>query len=229
MKKFIITIILVLLITSCVAEKEAGKIIKKKVSLTTPDNVKIFGDFYPGPSIKGIILLPMFNSSRESWNEIIKDLQKEKYNILAIDPRGHGESTYNLSEPNEMVIDTKTAFEYLIANNIEQISIIGASIGANTALNFAIDEPRIQSIILISPGLDYQGVLTSSTIRDYNKPLLIIAGKKDVYAWESSRTLFNSSPSRVRLQGYETDAHGTNILKEIPESKQFIINWLKTN
>ncbi len=232
--KIIFVIVVSLLLVSCTKEKEPGTIIKQKVTLGTKDNIKISGNFYPKETNKGIILLHAYKEDKNAWNFFIDQLRKEGYNVLAIDLRGHGESeldlkTMNAQDYNNMILDVQAAFDYLIEKNIQEVSLIGASIGANIALNFAVGEEGIQRIILLSPGLDYHGIKTEDYITHYKRPLLIIVGGLDKYSWESSNALFDKSGSTIKLQPYETDKHGIEILKQYPETKDLIINWMKIN
>tara|TARA_Y100000310_G_scaffold78025_1_gene74653 strand:- start:1577 stop:2290 length:714 start_codon:yes stop_codon:yes gene_type:complete len=231
----IISLIIVLIVlTSCIKEEQIGTVVQKKLTLTTKDETIIKADFYPEETNKGIVLLHMYKNKKESWKFFIEDLRKEGYNVLALDFRGHGESDLDVEEFkeedfNKMILDVEAAFDYLGENNIIYISIIGASIGANVGLNFAAQDPRIRNLVLLSPGLDYRGIKTSESIKDYNRPLLIISGGLDTYSWESSNTLFDSSPSKIKLEPYETDLHGTELLKNTPEAKELIIKWIKIN
>tara|TARA_Y100000310_G_scaffold17736_1_gene17519 strand:- start:3398 stop:4105 length:708 start_codon:yes stop_codon:yes gene_type:complete len=234
MKKYTTIVFLILLaaaLSSCTEEEQIGKVLKKKVSLVAEDGVSIAADFYPEDGDKAIILLHMYKHDKSSWESFAGDLRNKGYNLLAIDLRGHGESDLDLNsfteqDYNNMVLDVSSGFDYLILSGMNQISVIGASIGANTALNFAVEELRVQNVILLSPGLDYRGIKTDETIKEYKRPLLIIAGTGDAYSWESSNTLFDLSPSKAKMQPYETTFHGTDIIDNFPESRGVVMEWL---
>lgn len=233
-KKIICVILLSILLVSCLKEEQQGTIIKQKITLKTSDGLTIYGNFYPEDTKKGVVLLHMYDQDKNSWSFFIDTLREESYNVLAIDLRGHGESDLTLSSMtsqdfNDMILDAKAAFDYLNEKGIHEVSLIGASLGANVALNYAVTEESIQRTILISPGLDYRGIVTSDVIREYKRPLLIIVGGLDEYSSNSSDILFSKSPSKVKLQPYNTSLHGVEILKNIPESKDLIINWMKAN
>ena len=230
----IFLILIIILLTSCKQDEQIGKVLKEKITLTTEDEINLKANFYPQETNKALILLHQYNKNKSSWDSFANEFRQEGYNILALDLRGHGESDLNINtltkeDFNNIVLDVKAAFEYLAQNEIHQISLIGASIGANTALNFAADEPRIQKIVLLSPGLDYKGIQTSNSINTYNRPLLIIVGGLDEYSYNSSNQLFDWSPSRIKLHPYKTDLHGTDIINQLPESRILIKEWLKNN
>jgi len=231
----LIFVIILLLTTSCTqVQEEGGKIIRQKIKLQTEDNINIVADLYPEPTEKGIILVHMYGGDKNSWQFFTPKLRRAGYNVLAIDLRGHGGSDLTLSSMREkdyknMVLDIQAAFDYFIDNGINDISVMGASLGANVALNFAVDEPGIRKVVLLSPGAEYRGIATGIAITNYKGPLLIIVGGLDKYSYDSSVNLYDKSPSKVKFQPYETSAHGTEILSEVSASLDLILNWLETN
>jgi len=146
-----------------------------QISLKTEDGFNIVGSYYKGKTDgKGIILLHMLGRNRHDWDNFALILQKEGYSVVSIDMRGHGESQGNFksfseNDFNNMKLDVKAAKEFLTGKGATTFGIIGASIGANTALNYAVSDSSIKSIVLMSPGLDYRGVKTDSTIKDYDR------------------------------------------------------------
>lgn len=70
----------------------------ERVSFTTKDGVRIVGDFYDASQPEAskppfVILLHMYQKDRTSWAPLIEELVKDNISVLAIDLRGHGEST----------------------------------------------------------------------------------------------------------------------------------------
>ena len=68
-----------------------------------------------------------------------------------------------------------------------KVSIIGASIGANIALNYAVSDHSVKSVILLSPGLDYMGVTTLAPITQYKNPIYIAGAEGDSQSVKDSR------------------------------------------
>lgn len=235
-----------------IPDKDVGEVVKQRITLQVSKEMSLYGDFYPENSKKAIILIHMYKQDRTSWDFLIPELRKEGYNILTIDLRGHGESTDVVKEPTEndfksMASDLSTAIDFLNKNKINEISVIGAELGANVGINFVVDEPKIQRIVLLSPGIEYQGINTVESIKRYDRPLLILFSKDDEYsgessgellvlsggdnsfAWESTNQLFNLSPSRARLEQYEGNNHGIEILRNLDESRKLLFEWLNEN
>ena len=217
--------------------RDAQSIREEKIidaDLKTQDNVSIKGTFYKGKNdMPSVILLHMLDRNKNDWNEFAIALQKSGYNALAIDSRGHGQSGLNWKEFshddfNKMVFDVKAAKEFLVKNGVgNEVAIIGASIGANAALNYAAQDNSIKTIILLSPGLDYKGIKTEEAISQFNNPVLIAASEGDSYAADSSRTL-NSLSKNSELKIYPGSAHGTALLKSMG-IQNFVISWIQEN
>lgn len=239
-----LTIIITILLISCTKqytktdEKITSPLPRERpyqdIDLKTLDNINIKATFYKGNKDKpSIILLHMLDRNRNDWNEFAKSLQAIGYNVVSIDLRGHGESSlkwksFSEKDFNNMVLDVKAAKEFLVNQELgNNIAIIGASIGANTALNFAVQDGSIKTIVLLSPGLEYREVKTEETIKQFKNPILIVAAEGDSYSADSSRTL-NSLSKNSELKIYNGSEHGTRLLGKTDVDK-VMINWLKEN
>ncbi len=221
---FLITIIF---ITSCKTDEA------KPLKLKTSDSIGIAADFYPSNSDKGVILLHMLSSDKSAWQPFAKELQSRNYNVVAIDMRGHGESDLDIKaftekDFNDMILDAEAAYKHLKARKIASVSTIGASIGANIALNHAAKNKEIKTVILLSPGLDYRRVLTESSINNYSsKPLFLAASEEDAYSFESSQALFDGQAGKgtVKFKRLINAGHGTAMLSNTDLKKE-ILDWL---
>ena len=213
----------------------------EKVKIQTEDGVEIVGILFPNESSKFAgILLHMMPETKESYIELGKYLQKLGYTVLAIDFRGHGESINSVKgkldytkftdeEHQNYIYDLKAASDYLSKKGfvIENQFLIGASIGANIALQFLSMNPNIKAVVLLSPGENYRGI----KIKDYlNKKLedkiMVIIGKNDIQSFNSLDEFKNITPSSTILV-INTNAHGTDILKLFPDIILNIVNFLR--
>lgn len=65
-----------------------------RVEMVTPDGIRTIGDLYnAGPGTPGVVLVHMLASNRKAWGDFPVRLKKRGITVLAIDLRGHGEST----------------------------------------------------------------------------------------------------------------------------------------
>ncbi len=213
----------------------------KKVSFTTKDHVIIVGNFFLAEhSHHAALLLHMMPSTKESWLPMQHVLAHHDISSLAIDLRGHGESTYvdghvldyqsfNDALHQATTHDIEAAVEFLSSNGFStnRIFLMGASIGANLSLCYTAKHPEISRVVLLSPGLDYRGVTTELCVKKLlpTQSLLTIASQEDTYSYASSRTLFDLATCDKKMMEYEGMGHGTTMLERNPELTDHIINF----
>lgn len=225
MRKLLIALFLIFLITACSKEEKMNK-----VTLTTDDNVKLSADFVKGND-KGIILLHMLGVDKSSWETLSKDLNNNGYSVIAIDFRGHGDSdlnyeTFTDNDWKNLIKDVKAAASYYLkSNKVKEIYIIGASIGANTAINYAVEDSSVKGVALLSPGMNYRNILVANAIEKYNGKVLLVASKGDDYSYKSVIKLQGINP-KAELIVYEGDDHGSDILANNPLEED-LLKWLK--
>ncbi len=189
---------------------------------------KIYGTLYESKSktpTRAIVLLPALGKTRDSYPvsfiERLYDQFPESI-IIALDPRGHGKST-NLGTYEDFDIygfkDMKTDITYLKKSvvepgypNIESFYIIGASIGSTTAVMAGAQESQVHKIVMISPGMSYQGVDISRALDDYPHDLLAVASSGDSYSAQSASSILSQhGATHTEVKTYSGSAHGTDL------------------
>jgi len=220
--------LIALLLMGC-AQPPAGGGMEETIS--TADGWLLRGTFYNASSDKGVILLHMLNRDRSTYRELALALQRAGFKALAIDMRGHGESTnkgswrsFTEADFNSMVGDVRAAKEYLRSQGARSFAIIGASIGANIALLASIGDSEVKTAILLSPGLDYRGVKTERAAGEASVPLLIAASSEDDYSFHSAMRI-SQLASVSELKAYSGAGHGTDMLQKTNLTQE-IIAWL---
>ncbi|MBW3012766.1 alpha/beta fold hydrolase [Candidatus Woesearchaeota archaeon] len=225
--------------TSESATVEKTDMSKVDIMLKTEDGIDIAATYYK-PLVeepKAAILLHMLNKDRFTWEPFAQKLQEKGYAVLSIDLRGHGESInqgkwqeFNDMDFKSMVNDAKVAKQYLKQTlGTKKYAIIGASIGANIALNYAAADSDIDAVVLLSPGETYRGVNVIGAINLYGeRPVLLVASKEDDYAYKSSNKL-NSLAQKPTFRKFEDAGHGTDMLAKIPGLDSLILTWLDEN
>lgn len=104
--KFVILILASLLLSSCTHVKSPTVLapppgdslqsepMKQQIEFTTDDGVVIVGNWYPVEgALRVVLLLHMMPATKESWETLVQELNRRDIAALAIDLRGHGEST----------------------------------------------------------------------------------------------------------------------------------------
>ncbi|MGB6421904.1 MAG: alpha/beta fold hydrolase, partial [Anaerolineales bacterium] len=148
----------------------------QNVRVEAADGLVVTGTFHPAsnpPPWSGVLLLHMVYGDRSQWDELVPLLTSNGYAVVAIDMRGHG---INLEKAED---DIERVWSYMTERgdiDPSHSAIIGASIGANMALVAAANQPEVNTVVLLSPGLNYFGVTTSDALEAYGqRPILIAA------------------------------------------------------
>lgn len=214
----------------------------KSVKLKTSDGIEISGDFWPaGANAPAGILLHMMPSTKDSWKDFAKKLNNEGFQCLAIDLKGHGESTdgpdgfrdFTDKQHQQSIRDVEAAVEFFVSKGIpmDKIFLAGASIGANLALQYQSEHPEIKASILLSPGLNYRSIETEPAVKKLQKNqslFLSAGGENDDYSAETARKLFEiAKVDNKELKVFQKAGHGTSIFTEEPGLMDEIIAWLK--
>ena len=215
------------------------------VKIVTEDGVEIIGDHYKTreKDTPCILMLHMMPSNRESWKSLAIKLREKGYQSLAIDLRGHGDSIikndtridylkFNDQEQQDKRLDVESSLLYLEKQGIDlkKIGIIGASIGANLAIEYLFKKIFIKTAILLSPGLDYRGIKTIEIAKNIkpNKSIFIVVSEEDEYSFTSSKKLYNTINCNKKIEIYRDAGHGTTMLFKEKELDENIIDWFKT-
>ena len=200
----------------------------RRITVRTDDGVTLAGTYFepsrrPAP---GIVLLHMLTRNHDDWAAAGSRLADAGYAVLAIDFRNGGDADAALLERD--VASAKAFLRERPEVNPNSLGIAGASIGANMALADAAEDRAVQSIILLSPGLDYRGLRTEAAMKKYgSRAALLVSSTKDPYAWRSVRTLaaIGPGPREVRLS--DVLAHGTVLLQKDPDLIGALVDWFK--
>ncbi len=198
------------------ANGELMNVTKERVTLTTTDDVTIVGTYTDGSSSKAVILLHQLNHDKSSWNLFSEVLNARGYAVLAIDLRGHGESQGSWQSFTDkgfqaMTKDVDAAAAFLNQRGQPVVAVLGASIGANTALRYASDHKTL--VVLFSPGLSYHGIDVNNVTTP--APVLTIVADGDSYSLDSSREIdANNLFGKHELLVVPGRAHGTYLLDD---------------
>lgn len=228
-----------------ISQKEISKTMKETVKFKTNDGVEIVGDYYNSAgNKKALLLLHMMPATKESYEKFAQNALKNGFNSLAIDLRGHGDSTvqndkilnytkFSDTQHQKSILDVSSAVDFLNQKGFskENVYIVGASIGANLALEYLTQNHEVKKAVLLSSGLDYRGIKTDKFIKNLvaDQGLFFVISEEDVYSFDSVNKLLELVPKGVNIKEkiYQYAGHGTDILISVKESSDLIIDWLK--
>ncbi|MEX2144760.1 MAG: alpha/beta fold hydrolase [Candidatus Spechtbacterales bacterium] len=215
-----------------------------KVELETEDGIKISGDYYEGSKSDSpaVILLHMMPATKESWRGLAPILTEQGFQVLAIDERGHGQSTmggsldfrnFSGAQQQAKMLDVVAAREFFLEKGVvfENIFIGGASIGANLAIQYLAENPKAKAGFALSPGYNYYGIQTLPFMERLSgdQSVFLAASQNDPNVSDSYKAveeLANIGMSKKEVKIFETGGHGTNIFEEHPDLMDELAEWL---
>src|ERR1017187_8700909 len=150
------------------------------VHFRTADGVAITGNYYPIKQNPApvVLLIHSVSRSRTVWDSFAKLLQQNGLAALAIDLRGHGDSTrkqtadgvatmdfhnFVAGDYQDMLLDLEAAVDWLQVQpelDGKRIALVGESLGANIVLRYAYLNEDVAAILVFSPGINYRNVRT---------------------------------------------------------------------
>jgi dienelactone hydrolase len=222
---------------------------KKSVELQSSDGVKIVADWYrplvkPDQKLPAVLLIHGFGENRSVWNSFITDyLLKNNLAVFNLDLRGHGESLSKASEQlvadrkwltdsKQFPLDLEAAVNWLRSQgevDPNRIGVIGGDAGANLAYLASGKYEAVRSAVVLSGSPEQaQALVTGLGLENFQPhSILYVATQGDDQAAECAMRFEKLTGFPVRVQVFEnSSAHGSNILKEVPEAASLIVDWL---
>ena len=220
----------------------------QKVMCPTDDGVEIAASFYAPRerSAPAVVLVHQLGATRAEWEPVIAALKADgDYAILAIDLRGHGESTkakdgraldwqkFSEAEWHKLPQDVHAAFDWLRANKTiapRSFGGIGSSIGGSALLVHAAPQGSVRALVLLSPGLEYRGLhIRSAFVRAEHRPVLMVAAKDDARSFETLAAFEKIAGHRTHFIRVTGGAHGTKMLAEHADLLPQIVEFFRKN
>ncbi len=201
-----------------------------------------------------VVLLHAYRGSKEDWVPIIREFFDREVAALAIDMRGHGDSTVGIDgedlsirvrdrdEPlfNSMWQDATAAVDWLVSkgHRKDRIAILGASVGCSVAIDTARRDPELRVVGVLSPGAKYLGVDTLAHLENWdNRSLLIVSSEGE---WENGAKKIKEQLESVQnesdeenfyevwqLQGTSSEVHGTRMLDRVEGIENRLLDWFE--
>lgn len=226
--------ILVALLGGVLASPALAAASGRAVTFASADGTSISAELFeasPRPA-PGVVLVHMLSRNKGDWGNLGDRLQDAGLTALAIDLRGHGNSSGSAQSLPDMVQDVQAAVRWLSARQgvrPEAIGIVGASLGASLAMLAAAELPSVRALALLSPALDYRGLRADASVLKQigGRAIWLAAATDDPYALRTVREIA-ADPSGPREQRLATGAaHGTRMLGADAEMGRALVDWLR--
>lgn len=187
----------------------------------------------PAKSTRGVLFLHQSGRTKEDWSFLADKLYHDGNVVLTLDLRGHGANKarppveLTPADYQAMQGDVTAALAVLKAKGVKQVSLVGAEVGANLAINAAMADPAVVSVVLLSPGMEQKGIIASDAVSRYGKrPLLLIAALDDPYGAHSAAALDGTALGEHELRLIETGGKGVKMLNQDPSLEGWIVGWI---
>jgi len=205
----------------------------RPVTLASLDGTSLAGQLYeaaPRPA-PAVVLVHMLSRSKADWDTLAQELERRGITALAIDLRGHGTSAGSASALGEMVQDVRAAVQWLAARpgvRADAVGVVGASLGANLALQAAVEQPLVRVVAAVSPSLDYRGVRTGADVMRKlgDRGIWLASSTEDPYSLRTLKELTENSTVPRDQQLSTVPAHGTRLLAADPVLARGLVDWL---
>jgi len=181
---------------------------------------------------KSVLFVHMEKGSANDWEFFAKRLKRSGFTTLAIDLRGHGGSpmpsgSVQKDDWAKMKADVIAGVDWLEKKGMKDIVLVGASIGANLALQVAAEDARISQTVLLSPGHNIKGVRVEGLLARYgDRPLFIAVSAEDGYASKTGLLLDSQAQGPHTLEILSGAGKGSVMLDREPGLASTIQNWI---
>jgi len=180
----------------------------------------------------GILFAHQLRRTGKDWAELNKRMVATGFTTIAPDLRGHGKSAMagtvlKATDYTAMVADLEAGATWLRAQGVKKISCVGASIGANLCARMAASDPSIVNLVLLSPGLNYKGIVSVDALKRYGKrPVLIVASNEDRVSKRAAGFLEQVAVGQVHYELLKNAGHGTQMLTRSGGLIPQVTSWL---
>jgi alpha-beta hydrolase superfamily lysophospholipase len=211
---------------------QAAETIALRAADGTPLSAVWLAPARPAPAI---VLVHMLTRSHRDWDQAAEALNASGFGVLALDLRGHGESSGSWAgglAPLQQ--DVQAAADWLKSRGdvlSGRIGIAGASLGATLAALVAASDGAIRSLALLSPAAEYRGVRCEAAVRkfaDRAGAMMLVAATGDPYALRTVHAFETMGTGARDLRIVDgTNAHGTTLLEARPDLMASLVDWFR--
>lgn len=248
MKKLLLFVLMIFALT-LTAQNAFCQTIKKDVQIQTKDNrvIKATINYIKIPNIKQyptVLLLHSLGYSSTDWGNLIDLLNNAGYAVIAMDFRGHGKSVYDgsLKRKPWQYFTPKAYLKF--PSDVEEIfaqaqkdcklissknyAIVGADIGANTAVLVANDlKVKPKTLVLISPTTTFKGLYIPIALAQIGQvPILSMVSQKDVFSLQEQQSLSKFAQGGFYARNYPLGGMGMMMIQTNPTMTVDITKWL---
>lgn len=205
-----------------------GLAFAKPIALTSKDGTALHAEV-SGTGGRGLILLHGEGSSAAAWDTVRERLAGHGYQVMALDLRGCGTSKGTADEAGwaHSPEDVAAGITWLKAHGANKIALLGAEGGGVVAIQSAVDQPLVDSVIVLSPRLSAPGLKVSAALQAYGAhPLLIVTGTTDTIGVRAASALEPRALGAKRVEVIENGGVGPMLFNQSATLEGIVVQWL---
>lgn len=249
MVKKILLWILIIFVFALTAQNAYCKVIKKDIQVQTKDNriIKATLSYVKIDKVKQyptVVLIHSLGYSSENWGNLTNNLNNAGFAVIAVDLRGHGKSIYDgslhrkpwiyftpktyLKLPSDVEAVLNQAQKDSKKVSLNNLAIVGADIGANTAVLVAKDlKYKPKTLVLISPTTSFKGLYIPIAMTQLGQvPILTMVSDKDKYSLQEQKSLSKFAQGGYYARNYPQGGMGMLMIKTNPTMTTDITKWI---
>ena len=205
-----------------------------QITFKTVDNWTIHGDYSAARgATRAVVLLHQRGGSAGDWKPLVARLNAAGIATLAIDQRGAGRSLgpqNGANAPWNTSNDIAGAVAWLGRKGFPpaRVGLAGASYGANNALIYAAAHPGVPAVALLSPGANYNGLVTGPAAGRYPGAILVLTARDDPVTGGGPEAIAKAhTRGTVQLVTYGGSVHGTRLFAANAGSLRVLTEFFK--
>ena len=200
------------------------------IKLTTSDGVALHAVSQVSPGAKrGVVFVHQEGRNAEDWRFLLDRVSKAQFTSVAPDLRGHGGSTATITDADypKMIEDLRASTAWLRKQGVNEVTCVGAGVGANLCAQAAASDPNMVNLVLLSAGMNIKGVTAGDAVQRYgDRPILIVASNDDAQARATANVLNNVAVGQKQLEMMPGSARGTKMLNDNASLEGLILSWV---
>lgn len=214
------------------------------VTFPTDDSVTISASLRVGrPGSTPIVLVHQLGSARAEWEPLVAKLAAAGLTTLAIDLRGHGESTAGAATNTRTYAydsfsdadwratpkDVQAAIAFLASREDlwpGHVVLVGSSIGGTACIAAAADDPRVVRMVVLSPGRAYHGfdaILPASRLG--GREVLVFHAADEAPSAETASVL-DRIVTNSTVRAVPGSAHGVAMFQDDPSQLDAVAEFI---
>ena len=192
------------------------------VTFVTEDGLTLSGRLYD-PAVggesywtaaSGVVLSHMYPADQTSWNDVAEYLAENGLSVLTFDFRGYGDSEGS-KDIAQIDTDVAAAVQFLSGTGVQEVVLVGASMGGTASLMAAADlqalsSLRIAGVVTLSAPVEFMGLEAEGAVPQLVVPMLFISAEQDEGA-SGARDLEQLSGGVGELEILAGSGHGTDL------------------